>query len=96
MGRFETEILTQSKNLEPLTNLPSVWLDRVHHIQKGWPIRYENERTDGYYARQLYAAQVHTPRRARVGLAKDQLILIIICSVAIAVAAVALVYNVLE
>jgi len=30
MGRFETEILTQSKNLELLTNLPGVWVDRVH------------------------------------------------------------------
>lgn len=30
MGRYETEILTQSKNLELLTNLPGVWVDRVH------------------------------------------------------------------
>lgn len=30
MGRFETEILTQPQNLELLTNLPGVWVDRVH------------------------------------------------------------------
>jgi len=30
MGRYETETLTQSKNLELLTNLPGVWVDRVH------------------------------------------------------------------
>ena len=30
MGRFETEILTQSKNLELLMNLPGLWVDRVH------------------------------------------------------------------
>ena len=30
MSRFETEILTQPKNLEFLMNLPAVWVDRVH------------------------------------------------------------------
>jgi hypothetical protein len=30
MGRYETETLTHSKNLELLTNLPGVWVDRVH------------------------------------------------------------------
>jgi hypothetical protein len=30
MGRYETETLTQLKNLELLTNLPGVWVDRVH------------------------------------------------------------------
>jgi hypothetical protein len=30
MSRFETEILTQPKNLEFLMNLPGVWIDRVH------------------------------------------------------------------
>jgi hypothetical protein len=30
MSRFETEILTQSKNLELLTNLAGEWVDRVH------------------------------------------------------------------
>jgi len=30
MGRFETEILTQSKNLELLMNLAGEWVDRVH------------------------------------------------------------------
>ena len=30
MGRFETEILTQCWNLELLTNLPGVWVDRDH------------------------------------------------------------------
>ena len=30
MGRFETEILTQSKNLELLMGLPGKWVDRVH------------------------------------------------------------------
>lgn len=30
MSRFETEILTQPKNLELLTSLPGRWVDRVH------------------------------------------------------------------
>ncbi|MHC4596400.1 MAG: transposase [Planctomycetota bacterium] len=30
MGRFETEILTQSKSLELLMNLTGEWIDRVH------------------------------------------------------------------
>jgi hypothetical protein len=30
MGRFETEILTQRKNLEILISLPGKWVDRVH------------------------------------------------------------------
>jgi hypothetical protein len=30
MGRFETQILTQSRNLELLMNLPGEWVDRVH------------------------------------------------------------------
>ncbi len=30
MGRFETQILTQSKNLELLMGLPGKWVDRVH------------------------------------------------------------------
>jgi len=30
MGRFETEILTQFKNLERLMNLAGEWVDRVH------------------------------------------------------------------
>ncbi len=30
MGRFETEILTQSKNLELLMGLPGKWVDKVH------------------------------------------------------------------
>jgi len=30
MGRFETEILTQPKNLEILVDLPGKWVDRVH------------------------------------------------------------------
>ena len=30
MGRFETQILTQSKNLELLMGLPGEWVDRVH------------------------------------------------------------------
>jgi hypothetical protein len=34
MSRFETEILTQPKNLEFLMNLPGTWVDRVH---KGSP-----------------------------------------------------------
>jgi len=29
-GRFETEILTQPKNLELLTNLAGEWVDRIH------------------------------------------------------------------
>ena len=30
MGRFETEILTQPKNLEALINQTGQWVDRVH------------------------------------------------------------------
>jgi hypothetical protein len=30
MSRFETEILTQPKNLEQLMGLPGLWVDRVH------------------------------------------------------------------
>jgi hypothetical protein len=30
MGRFETEILTQSENLGLLMDLPDVWIDKVH------------------------------------------------------------------
>ena len=30
MGRFETEILTQAKNLEALINQPGQWVDQVH------------------------------------------------------------------
>jgi hypothetical protein len=30
MSRFETEILTQPKNLDFLMNLPGLWVDRVH------------------------------------------------------------------
>ncbi len=30
MGRFETEILTQSENLGLLMDLPGVWIDKVH------------------------------------------------------------------
>ena len=30
MSRFETEILTQTENLEFLMNLPGLWVDRVH------------------------------------------------------------------
>jgi len=30
MGLFETEVLTQPHNLEPLVNLAGVWIDRVH------------------------------------------------------------------
>ena len=30
MGRFETDILTQSKNLELLMNLTGKWVDRIH------------------------------------------------------------------
>ena len=30
MGRFETEILTQSENLGLLMDLPGVWVDKVH------------------------------------------------------------------
>jgi len=31
MGRFETEILTQSQNLKALMNQPGQWVDRVHN-----------------------------------------------------------------
>jgi hypothetical protein len=34
MGRFETEILTQQKNLELLMNVAGIWVDRVHHRKK--------------------------------------------------------------
>ena len=30
MGRFETEILTQPKNLEAPINQPGQWVDEVH------------------------------------------------------------------
>jgi len=33
MGRFETEILTQAKNLEVLLNLSGEWVDRIHEHQ---------------------------------------------------------------
>ena len=33
MSRFETEILTQSKNLELLMNLAGKWIDRVHQLK---------------------------------------------------------------
>ncbi len=33
MGRFETEILTQNKNLETLMNLSGEWVDQIHEHQ---------------------------------------------------------------
>jgi len=33
MGRFETEILTQTKNLEVLLDLSGEWVDRIHEYQ---------------------------------------------------------------
>ena len=30
MDRFETEILTQDKNLQYLMNLPGLWIDKVY------------------------------------------------------------------
>jgi len=30
MGRFETEVLTQAKNLTALMELPGNWIDKVH------------------------------------------------------------------
>jgi len=30
VSRFETEILTQSNNVDALMNLPGQWVDRVH------------------------------------------------------------------
>ena len=30
VSRFETEILTQSENVDALMNLPGQWVDRVH------------------------------------------------------------------
>ena len=36
MGRFETEVLTQPKNLTALTDLSGLWIDRVHEVK---PIR---------------------------------------------------------
>ena len=36
MGRFETDVLTQPKNLAALTNLSGLWIDRVHQVK---PIR---------------------------------------------------------
>jgi len=35
MGRFETEILTQSENLELLMNQAGEWIDRVCDISNG-------------------------------------------------------------
>ena len=34
MGRFETEILTQDRNLQCLTNLPGQWVDKVHQRKR--------------------------------------------------------------
>jgi len=39
MGRYETETLTQSKNLELLTNLTGIWIDRVHQRKTPKTIR---------------------------------------------------------
>jgi hypothetical protein len=33
MGRFETDVLTQPKNLTALTDLSGLWIDRVHQVQ---------------------------------------------------------------
>jgi hypothetical protein len=33
MGRFEIEILTQSKNLKALINQPGQWVDQVHQCK---------------------------------------------------------------
>ena len=33
MGRFETEMLTQPKNLQALMDLPGKWIDRVRQRQ---------------------------------------------------------------
>ena len=34
MGRFETEILTQDRNLQYLMNLPGQWIDKVHQCKR--------------------------------------------------------------
>ncbi len=34
MGRFETEILTQDRNLQCLMNLPGQWVDKVHQRKR--------------------------------------------------------------
>ena len=34
MGRFETEILTQDRNLQYLMNLPGQWIDKVHQRKR--------------------------------------------------------------
>jgi hypothetical protein len=34
MGRFETEILTQDRNLQCLMNLPGQWVDKVHQHKR--------------------------------------------------------------
>lgn len=34
MGRFETEILTQDRNLQCLMNLPGRWADKVHQRKR--------------------------------------------------------------
>jgi hypothetical protein len=36
MGRFETDVLTQPKNLSVLTDLSGLWIDRVHEVK---PVR---------------------------------------------------------
>jgi len=33
MGRFETEVLTQPRNLAALTGLSGLWIDRVHQVR---------------------------------------------------------------
>ena len=34
VGRFETEILTQDRNLQYLMNLPGQWIDKVHQRKR--------------------------------------------------------------
>jgi hypothetical protein len=32
MGRFETEVLATNANVEALTDISGVWIDRVHGV----------------------------------------------------------------
>ena len=34
MGRFETDILTQGRNLQCLMNLPGQWVDKIHQHKR--------------------------------------------------------------
>jgi len=46
MGRFETEILTQGRNMQCLMNLPGQWVDKVHQHKRIKEIILDMESSD--------------------------------------------------